>query len=206
MKNKKLILIIILVLVFFSILLIYYNTYNKNNLIEDSNNDIILEKAKFSKEIEQLLNIIDEKLVFFDYKLNDKIKEIETTIWQCKDNNWTKSTVDRHMVNKTQAKIGIKITNDKIGIVVGFNEDGYVISETEGLDLNFDNLKVVSESSENLYDNKVEPNKDFVLYQKYGFFESKNNSVTFTSDFTKQNCDRGLVVTVKFLDDNINRR
>lgn len=102
---------------------------------------MIIEKAKFWKESENLLNIIDEKLIFFDYKLNDTIKGIETTIWQCKDNNWTKSTIDRCMVNKTDAKIGIKINCDKIGIITDFDEESYSISETEVLDLDFDNIK-----------------------------------------------------------------
>lgn len=120
MKNKYSLIFITLIFLVFILFLIYDKICinKKIDIIKDDT--IYIEEVKFSKETEQILSLVDEELLFFDYKVDNTIKSIKIDFWSYIDGNWMSFTgysSNLELAKKRDDRIGIKINDNNCYII-----------------------------------------------------------------------------------------
>lgn len=199
MKNKYSLIFITLIFLVFILFLIYDKICinKKIDIIKDDT--IYIEEVKFSKETEQILSLVDEELLFFDYKVDNTIKSIKIDFWSYIDCNWTSFTgysSNLELAKKRDDRIGIKINDNNCYIIYDL-KNGYLMSVFEK-SIKFENQETISKR--NLGYRKIEPNKEIVLFEKYSYDDREKQEFNKSGDFRNEKCEKGLVVTITFFD------
>lgn len=200
MKNKSSLIFIILIFLVFILFLIYDNI-RINKKIDILKDDVMyIEKVKFSKETEQILSLVDEELLFFDYKLDNTIKSIKIDFWSYIDGNWTSFegySSNLELTKKRDDRIGIKINDNNCYVIYDFKKNDYLMSVFEK-SIKFENPEILSKR--NLGYIRIEPNKEIVLFEKYSYDDREKQEFNKFGDFRNEKCEKGLVVTITFFD------
>lgn len=201
MKNKKI--YIGLILIFFVIFL-YYNKGNNIDKYEKYN--MYIEKFTFSDEAQQILNIVDDKIMFFNYKVDKSIKYMKIEFFKCEKGEWNLFASNEYNLDlptRREDMFGIKISDDKVHIIEEFDKNSSKMLEFQQ-PVSFKQLNSIS--SKWLGYRDIEPNKEVVLFEEYGYIEKQQEINNNKGDFKNNKCDKGLVITVTFFDNKIGEK
>ena len=160
----------------------------------NSTGNMIIRESEFSEETKEVLSLINDEMVFFDYKVDKSIKSMSTDIWTCDNEEWTNGGAVLGNVESSNRRLAIRI-NDLSYDIFSINKDGHTKS-SHPIIVDFNDSNVVSNSR---LDNprEIEANKEIPLWTRLG---SNRNSNFFASlsDFRESECDTGLAITVTF--------
>ena len=201
MKNKKI--YIGLILIFFVVFL-YYNKGNNIDKYEKYN--MYIEKFTFSDDAQQILNIIDDKIMVFNYKVDKSIKFMKIKFFKCEKGEWdlfASNEYNLDLPTRREDMFGIKISDDKVHIIEEFDKNS---SKMLGFQQPVSFKQLNSISSKWLGYRDIEPNKEIVLFEQYGYIEKQQEINNNKGDFKNNKCDKGLVITVTFFDNKIGEK
>ncbi len=201
MKNKKI--YIGLILIFFVVFL-YYNKGNNIDKYEKYN--MYIEKFTFSDDAQQILNIIDDKIMVFNYKVDKSIKFMKIKFFKCEKGEWdlfASNEYNLDLPTRREDMFGIKISDDKVHIIEEFDKNS---SKMLGFQQPVSFKQLNSISSKWLAYRDIEPNKEIVLFEQYGYIEKQQEVNNNKGDFKNNKCDKGLVITVTFFDNKIGEK
>lgn len=157
-------------------------------------NLMTIRPAEFSEETQQVLDILNTNLTFFDYTVDESIRSMNLEMWNLSDAGWTSTGRTLGNIDSTEGRIGISLT--------GATYDLYIIDEGDTHKVSYDALSGfeaqpsilgsrLSESSPIVSDQEVE------LWMRLGA-GCTNNSFASLADFRSADCQTGLAVTVTF--------
>jgi len=166
---------------------------------QDLDKDVmVIKESVFSEETQKILEIINEEIVFFDYKIDETVKSMSIDIWTCEDGKWVNSGKSYGNVKSSQGQIAIKIDDDSYDIIT-IEEDGHTTSSYNSV-VDFTNWKMLS--SHHLSDvTEIKLNKEILLFTKLATDEN-NISLEF-DDFRNNSYEAGVAVTVTFYDKSV---
>ena len=164
-----------------------------------------IQKAYLVKEVRDLLLIFQDEIQFFDYKIDDSIKVVSIDLWEYNQNDWENignifSDINDLKENKL-FRIGLKIDNNIFNI---YNISNKKVSKSGyKYNVNFEDMMTTFYGF--LLDTqKIEPNKEIVLYHKIGRKDDYlKMEDTIIDNFRNIKCDKGVVITITFLDKEI---
>lgn len=192
---KKVILIALLAIM--SVSLIACNNSSDKNHIKVSDDTMIIQQSKFSEETQEILQIIDNEIAFFDYETNETIKSMSIEVWTYKDGQWINSGGTHDDINAGKKRIAIRL-NQYSGDIFEITEKGYT-------KYTYDN--VVDFSQCTMQTNfrltnptNIEINKEITLWANLG---TSKNALSSSENFREVDCDAGVAVTITFSDKNI---
>lgn len=192
---KKVILIALLTII--SVLLIACNNNSDKNHIKVSDDTMIIQQSKFSDETQEVLQIIDNEIAFFDYEVDESIKSISMEVWAYKDGQWINSGGTHGDINPGKKRIAIRL-NQNSGDIFEIDEKGYT-------KYTYDNIVDFSECTMQTYfrltnPTNIEINKEITLWANLG---TSKNALSSSENFREVDCDAGIAVTITFSDKNI---
>lgn len=200
---KKKITLIISVLLIGIFLTYYFINISLNKRVEN----MTIQKAYLVKEVRDLLLIFQDEIQFFDYKVDDSIKAVSIDLWEYNQNEWENignvfSDINNLKENKNKLfRIGLKIDNNIFNI---YNISNKKVSKSGyKYNVNFEDMMTTFYGF--LLDTqKIEPNKEIVLYHKIGRKDDYlKMEDTIIDNFRNIKCDKGVVITITFLDKEI---
>ena len=164
-----------------------------------------IKKAYFSKETRKLLSLFQDEIQFFDYKIDDSIKVVSIDLWEYNQNDWENignifSDINDLKENKL-FRIGLKIDNNIFNVYNILDEN--ISKYTYKYNVDFEDM--ITTSYGFLPDTQeIKANKEIVLYYKIGIKENyldlEDNII---DNFRNIKCDKGVVITITFLDKEI---
>lgn len=152
--------------------------------------------GSFSEETQEVLKIIDDELLFFEYETDETVKSVSVDLWTYEEDEWINAggTVGDLTAGGYQA--AIRITDEACDIFQ-IDESGHTKSSYKST-VDFDASGLVVQSR---LDNR-EPivlNKEIILWVKLG---TDNSSISsgVGQDFREADCNAGMAVTITFSD------
>jgi len=157
-------------------------------------NLMTIRPAEFSEETQQVLDILNSNLTFFDYTVDESIRSMNLEMWNLSDAGWASAGRTLGNIDSTEGRIGISLT--------GATYDLYIIDEDSSHKVSYDALtgfeaqpsilgSRLSETSPIVSDQEVE------LWMRLGAGCTNNNFASL-ADFRSADCQTGLAVTVTF--------
>lgn len=165
---------------------------------QEKQNKMSIKPSNFSNETNEILELINDQINFFDISFDKSAKYQKISAWIIKNGEWIEIGNNISEVNTPKERIGIRLMNDNFDIFTfsdKHNKGKYTYS-TKSKITNIDtpmNFKI----SENTH---IELNKETTLLLKIS--SNKNNSIDITKDFRKIDSDEGIAITLIVSDKN----
>lgn len=185
------------ILIVFTMIMVVFLVACDNS--QDLDKDVmVIKESVFSEETQEILEIINEDIVFFDYKIDETVKSMSIDIWTCEDGKWVNSGKTYENVKSSDGRIAIKINNDSYDVIT-IEEDGHTTSSYNSV-VDFSDYKMIS--SHHLSDvTEIKTDEEILLFTKLATDEN-NISLEF-DDFRNNSYDTGVAITVTFSDKSV---
>ena len=166
---------------------------------ETKENQNVLEVAEFSQETQRVLDLLQNKIYFFDYTIDESIKANSIELWSCTDGVWESSGKSYGNIDAGKRQIAIQIEDNYVEFF-DIDDSGYSsarlnLSEEQMKDPNMGTMSTYCTNS-----SKIEPNKEIALWARWSD-EGESAAGYSLNDFREGYCDKGLAVTVTFYDE-----
>lgn len=149
--------------------------------------------AEFSEETQQILDILENEVVFFDYSVDESIKSVSVELWTNEGDGWTSLGRSLGDVEPGAGRIGVKLS--------GKNYELYTMGESGHSKTSYDGLSGL-ESMPSILGSRLSESMDITadteieLWMRIGVSSSASFS-TF-SNFRSASCDAGVAATITF--------
>lgn len=154
-----------------------------------------LQAAPVSEETRQVLDLIDNELILWEYRLNDGTYTMVVDLWVCQNGSWEKTNLLTGPA-AGQAEFAMRLTASQAELII-LEETGttrYAIPCP---------VDVTSESGTCSYssltgESVIEPGVEIPLLARLGWDESSALVPTDWQNFQDSGCDTGVAITVLF--------
>lgn len=159
----------------------------------------MLNVAEFSQETQKVLQILQHRIHFFDYTIDESIKATAIELWKCTDGVWESSGKTYGNIEAGKRQIAVEIADTYVEFF-DIDDSGYSsarlnLSEEMMLDPNMGTMSTYCTNPV-----EIEPNKEIALWARWSD-KGESASGHSLNDFRQGYCDRGLAVTVTFYDE-----
>lgn len=185
LRKQKIIIFLGIILIF--ILLLFYT------------NKKITSNSIYIKNITRNKNSSENMSSEFRCKINENINAMYINIWEKEGNSWKN-------VKTTFSQISSQYINDNLYLKLDISSNFIKIYKTVNSHTNLTNYKYSTDfkNMENIFSflddkQKIELDKEIILFKKFGFKDYSKLELEHNQDFREVDCDKGLVVTVTFL-------
>nr|WP_317358389.1 hypothetical protein [uncultured Tyzzerella sp.] len=185
LRKQKIIIFLGIILIF--ILLLFYT------------NKKITSNSIYIKNITRNKNSSENMSSEFRCKINENINAMYINIWEKEGNSWKN-------VKTTFSQINSQYINDNLYLKLDISSNFIKIYKTVNSHTNLTNYKYSTDfkNMENIFSflddkQKIELDKEIILFKKFGFKDYSKLELEHNQDFREVDCDKGLVVTVTFL-------
>lgn len=185
LRKQKIIIFLGIILIF--ILLLFYT------------NKKITSNSIYIKNITRNKNSSENMSSEFRCKINENINAMYINIWEKEGNSWKN-------VKTTFSQINSQYINDNLYLKLDISSNFIKIYKTVNSHTNLTNYKYSTDfkNMENIFSflddkQKIELDKEIILFKKFGFKDYSKLELEHNQDFRDVDCDKGLVVTVTFL-------
>ncbi len=185
LRKQKIIIFLGIILIF--ILLLFYT------------NKKITSNSIYIKNITRNKNSSENMSSEFRCKINENINAMYINIWEKEGNSWKN-------VKTTFSQISSQYINDNLYLKLDISSNFIKIYKTVNSHTNLTNYKYSTDfkNMENIFSflddkQKIELDKEIILFKKFGFKDYSKLELEHNQDFRDVDCDKGLVVTVTFL-------
>ena len=159
----------------------------------------VLDVAEFSQETQRVLDLLQNKIYFFDYTIDESIKANSIELWSCTDGVWESSGKSYGNIDAGKRQIAIQIEDNYVEFF-DIDDSGY---SSARLNLSEEQMKDPNMGTMSTYCTnpaEIEPNKEIALWARWSD-EGENTMGHSLNDFREGYCDKGLAVTVTFYDE-----
>ena len=159
----------------------------------------VLDVAEFSQETQRVLDLLQNKIYFFDYTIDESIKANSIELWSCTDGVWESSGKSYGNIDAGKRQIAIQIEDNYVEFF-DIDDSGYYsarlnLSEEQMKDPNMGTMSTYCTNPA-----EIEPNKEIALWARWSD-EGESAAGHSLNDFREGYCDKGLAVTVTFYDE-----
>lgn len=159
---------------------------------------MVIGRSEFSQETNQVLQIIDDEIAFFDYSVDDSVKSLSIDIWQWQNGSWNNLGQIIGDIGDSR-QIAIKLDENSYEIFQ-ITKDGHTKSSYPNTaDFSKSGMKSDYRLSNTA---TIEINKEIPLWVRLGTdknFMEADSSI----EFRNADCNAGLAVTITFLDKEV---
>lgn len=156
-----------------------------------------IEPSTFSEETEQVLEIIDDELVFFDYEVSDLIRSVSVDLWNYENGEWVSVGKCYGNLDTREGQLAVRLMDTSWDVF--FIEDGS--HSKSSYKRTSDWSDAVATSGYRLSTtHEIQPGRAITLWAELGYSEA-NAQVAVTDDFRAADCDYGTAATVTFSSD-----
>lgn len=170
-----------------------------NNNRKMDNDIMVIKESEFSKETQEVLKIIGDEIVFFDYTINETIKSISIDIWTYENDGWVNSGKTYGNIESDNGRIAIRI-NDNFYEIFSINENGHTKASYKRV-VDFSESKAITNSRLS-NPTEIKIGKEIPLWVRLGT-DKTSMKAGIIDDFRKADCNAGVAVTITFSDENI---
>ena len=166
---------------------------------ETKENQNMLEPTEFSQETQKVLKILQNKIYFYDYTVDESIKATAIELWSCTDGVWESSGNSYGNIDAGKRQIAIQIEDNYVEFF-DIDDSGYYSAR---LNLSEEQMKDPNMGTMSTYCTnpvEIEPNKEIALWARWSD-EGESAAGHSLNDFREGYCDKGLAVTVTFYDE-----
>ena len=159
----------------------------------------VLEVTEFSQETQKVLKILQNKIYFYDYTVDESIKATAIELWSCTDGVWESSGKTYGNIDAGKRQIAIQIEDNYVEFF-DIDDSGY---SSARLNLSEEQMKDPNMGTMSTYCTnpaEIEPNKEIALWARWSD-EGENTMGHSLNDFREGYCDKGLAVTVTFYEE-----
>ena len=159
----------------------------------------VLDVAEFSQETQRVLDLLQNKIYFFDYTIDESIKANSIELWSCTDGVWESSGKSYGNIDAGKRQIAIQIEDNYVEFF-DIDDSGY---SSARLNLSEEQMKDPNMGTMSTYCTnpvEIEPNKEIALWARWSD-EGESAAGHSLNDFREGYCDKGLAVTVTFYDE-----
>ena len=169
---------------------------------ENNNSDIhveemVIKPTKFSEETNKVLELIDNEIQFYDISINESAKSFEISIWNYVDEKWEQGSISYGEIEYLEEQIAIRIT-DSTYELFHISDTGHTKMKSD-IQVTFDNSTSIIKSKLS-NEEKIELNKEIVIFYKIGTNKTSFSTSEFDEDFREFDCNAGIVVTITIFD------
>lgn len=159
---------------------------------------MIIKPSEFSEETEQVLDLFDEEIMFFDFVVDETVKSSTINVWVYENGEWVDKGATSGNIDKTDNQIAIQITESGYNIFT-IDESGHIKYSAPEMNISFENnMQQISNKVTNPTDIIV--GEEIPLWVKIG---NNENGISIPTDFRSSNCTAGIAVTVTFSNQEI---
>lgn len=159
--------------------------------------EMTIEPSTFSEETEQVLEIIDDELVFFDYEVSDLIRSVSVDLWNYENGEWVSVGKCYGNLDTREGQLAVRLMDTSWDVF--FIEDGS--HSKSSYKRTSDWSDAVATSGYRLSTtHEIQPGRAITLWAELGYSET-NAQVAVTDDFRAADCDYGTAATVTFSSD-----
>jgi len=169
------------------------SSQNPNNTdIQSPNSQMYIKPSVFSEETQQILELLDEEITFFDIVLNDNVKSYAISLWIFNDGKWSEqgkilgdNSADAH-------RIAAKITGDTC-VLYSIDENGHSKCTYRDLNISFEeSLGIISSKIHS--ETFIELDTEIPVWVKIGNDENHLESLDL-DNFKNAKCNAGFAIT-----------
>lgn len=191
--NKKR-LAILLGIIVVAVLVVYGNSFLPSPL-----KTMAIRPSEFSEETEDIIELIYDDVMFWDFKVNENVKGYSVSFWKYnqESSNWKSGGMLRGNIECLDNQIAIRINDNEYDIFLSDKDTnqkcGLTMSKLNISDSSMHRFEKITEEIE------FEINKEIVLYEHI-ITNKIGMNTNFDEDFREIDCDSGLVIVLKLMD------
>ena len=167
-----------------------------SNQVQTQEETMVIKPSDFSEETMQVIDILGDDVLFFDFVVDDSVKSYSIEAFIYKDNDWQDYGYTSGNIDDTNNRIAIKSDEEGYDIhtiydngVIGYNAD--VAYDAFDSTTQQGSYKITSTTD-------IIIDEEIVLWCKIG---NVGNGLAITSDFRNADCTAGMAFTVTFSDE-----
>lgn len=158
-----------------------------------------ISRSQFSEETQEILDMLDNEIAFFDYHVDQSVKSMAINIWTYESGEWLDSGAVLGNLPSEEGRIAVRI-NDNSYDIFHIEEDGYTKS-THHHDSSLEDSNLLFVTHRLSDSAPIALNEEINLWYRLG---TASNTFRTNSDasynFREADCDSGLAVTITFSD------
>ena len=160
----------------------------------------VLEVTEFSQETQNVLQILQNRIYFFDYTVDESIKATAIELWGCTDGVWESSGKAYGNIEAGKRQIAVEIADTYVQVFELEGEGSYSSYKFDLLQEMMLDPNMATASTYCVNPAEIEPNKEIALWARWSE-NGESASGHSLNDFREGYCDKGLAVTVTFYDE-----
>lgn len=165
---------------------------------EKTQDVMIIKPGEFSEETKQVLDLLDEEIMFFDFVTDHTVKSSTVNVWAYENGRWISKGATSGNIYKAENQIAIQITEKGYNIFT-IDESGHIKYSAPDLDIGFENTaQQLSHAITNPTNFII--GEEIPLWVKIG---NNENAISIFDNFRSSNCTAGIAFTVTFSDKEI---
>ena len=166
--------------------------------MKQNQSEMYIKPSTFSEETLEVLKLFDDEIHFFDIQLADTVKSFAISIWQYQDGQWNVIGSSSGQSEFLGNRIAIRF-DETIYAIYHMDENGHSSIKSPALDLQFED-KMAKISWRVDQEERLEINKEKVLFVKVGTNKTEIHTSIVTTDFREIECDTGIAITLTVFD------
>lgn len=154
--------------------------------------------SEFSKETQEVLDLFDDEIQFFDISLDETVKSYTISVWVYRDGTWNEDGKTYGKSDLLGNRIAIRLTETSCDIY-NISENGSSRCSYPVLDTTFDKPMGVA-TTRMTQELPIELNKEIPICVKTGSSANQMTVMNITEDFRNAKCEAGIAVTLTVSD------
>ena len=157
-----------------------------------------IKPSEFSKETQEVLDLFDDEIQFFDISLDETVKSYTISVWVYRDGTWNEDGKTYGKSDLLGNRIAIRLTETGCDIY-NISENGSSRCSYPVLDTTFDKPMGVA-TTRMTHELPIELNQEIPICVKTGSSANQMTVMNITEDFRNAKCEAGIAVTLTVSD------
>lgn len=164
------------------------------------NTTMSIQPSNFSKETQEVLEIFDDEVVFFDCNLDESVASYAVDLWAYQDGKWILKGNTSGSIERLNNRLALRLMDNGYDLYI-IDESGYSKYSADDIGTDFSvSTSVLSKKITNPV--PIECNKEIPLWVKIGT-DKHGISLGEAYDFRNADCNSGVAITVTFSDKQV---
>ena len=155
---------------------------------------MVISESSFSEETQEVLKILDDELIFFDYRVDDTVKSASVGLWMYENGTWVSQGQVIGDLNAKDCRIAVRINENSCDIFhveeSGHTKSHYVCAA------DFSGSKLVA-NTRLASPTPIQLNQEIALWVRLGT-DQNTMAAGNAQNFREAACNAGIAVTITF--------
>lgn len=163
-----------------------------------------IKPSNFSEETQEILDLFDDEIQFFDISFDETAKSYAVSIWAYHDGEWVEDGTTAGNVDHLTGKIAVRLTETGCDLYT-IDENGHVKYSFPFVDTPFDESTGIGGTRIDR-EIPIELNKEIPLWVRIGTTADSMRVMEITDDFRNAECNAGIAVTLTVSDEEVDTK